>query len=115
VSITGTGYRSPGRGAKHATLCSRAVGQVRVERTREGEGFAFSVRVADETGESEHEVTLSEHDYARLGTGYATPEEFIEACFAFLLGREPKEQILRRFDVSVIPRYFPEFENRIRR
>jgi hypothetical protein len=27
-----------------------------------------------------------------------------------LLEREPKEAILRRFDVSVIGRYFPEFE-----
>ena len=35
---------------------------------------------------------------------------FVERCFAFLLEREPKESILRRFDVSVIARYFPEFE-----
>jgi hypothetical protein len=30
--------------------------------------------------------------------------------FQFLLEREPKESILRRFDVTVISRYFPEFE-----
>ena len=34
-------------------------------------------------------------------------------CFAFLLEREPKESILRSFDVSVIGGYFPEFEREI--
>ena len=31
-----------------------------------------------------------------------------------LLEREPKESILGRFDVSVIGRYFPDFESAIR-
>jgi hypothetical protein len=30
--------------------------------------------------------------------------------FRFLLGREPKESILGRFDATAISRYFPEFE-----
>ena len=29
---------------------------------------------------------------------------------AFLLDREPKEAILRVFDISVIRRYFPDFD-----
>ena len=33
----------------------------------------------------------------------------------FLLDREPKECILGRFDVTVISRYFPEFERELRR
>ena len=43
----------------------------------------------------------------------ATPEALVEASFRFLLEREPKESILRSFDVSVIGRYFPEFEREI--
>ncbi|HET6770561.1 MAG TPA: hypothetical protein VFH75_02855 [Actinomycetota bacterium] len=89
--------------------------EVHVERSQSGEIFEFSVRVSEKESETQHNVTLSEHDYARLGTGYASPEEFVHACFGFLLARETKEQILRQFDVSVIPRYFPEFENQIRR
>jgi hypothetical protein len=58
---------------------------------------------------------VSEADLARLGAGYASPEELLRACFAFLLEREPKESILRSFDVDVIGRYFPEFEDEIRR
>ena len=40
----------------------------------------------------------------------APPERYLEAAFRFLLDREPKESILRRFDVTAISRYFPEFE-----
>ncbi len=47
--------------------------------------------------------------------GYPGPEEFIRACFDFLLEREPKESILRSFDVSQIATYFPEFEAEITR
>jgi hypothetical protein len=32
-----------------------------------------------------------------------------------LLEREPKESILRRFDVKAISRYFPEFEREMPR
>jgi hypothetical protein len=32
-----------------------------------------------------------------------------------LLEREPKESILTRFDLSVIGRYFPEYEREIKR
>jgi len=42
----------------------------------------------------------------RLTAGTHTPERCIEAAFEFLLDREPKESILRRFDVTVISRYF---------
>jgi len=42
--------------------------------------------------------------------GTHLPERCIEAAFRFLLDREPKESILRRFDITVISRYFTEFE-----
>jgi hypothetical protein len=49
----------------------------------------------------------------RLTAGKHTPERCPEAAFRFLLDREPKESILRRFDVTEILRYFPEFEREI--
>lgn len=39
--------------------------------------------------------------------------DLVEASFAFLLEREPKESILREFDLTVIGRYFPEYEQEI--
>jgi hypothetical protein len=75
----------------------------------------FHVKVADGGSATEHDVTLSAVDFERLGGGYRSPDEFIRACFAFLLAREPKESILSSFDVAVIGRYFPEFEAEIAR
>jgi hypothetical protein len=86
-----------------------------VQRKGANGQIVFAVRVFDGGTESRHEVTLSEEDYRRLGEGYGSPDEFVRACFEFMLEREPKESILSSFDVSVISRYFPEFEREIRR
>ena len=42
-------------------------------------------------------------------------EDLIQSSFEFLLEREPKESILRKFDLPVIARYFPEYERAIRK
>jgi hypothetical protein len=74
--------------------------------------FHLSVHVREPGGETSHEVTVARDLLARLAPT-ETAEVFARRCFAFLLDREPKESILRRFDVSVIARYFPEFEKTI--
>ena len=79
-----------------------------------GEG-RFRVTLTEGAAKTEHEVKVGADDLERLGGGYGSADEFVRACFAFLLERETKEQILRTFDVAVIGRYFPEFEDRIRR
>jgi len=73
----------------------------------------FETVVRDGQGETRHEVTISRGDCERLTAGRHAPEQCIEAAFRFLLDREPKEAILRGFDVSVISRYFPEFEREL--
>jgi hypothetical protein len=75
----------------------------------------FHVRLRAGETETTHDVTLSASDFERLGARYRTPEDFIRACFEFLLAREPSERILSSFDVSVISTYFPEFEREIAR
>ena len=75
----------------------------------------FRVRVVDAGGESSHQVTLNPKDCARLAGTSTEPEELIRKSFVFLLEREPKESILRRFDLSAISRYFPEYENEIKK
>jgi hypothetical protein len=74
--------------------------------------FRLGVRVRDGNGETTHEVTLARDLLARLAPAESA-EAFAGRCFAFLLEREPKESILARFDISVIARYFPEFEKTI--
>jgi hypothetical protein len=71
----------------------------------------YRVTVEQAGSTSTHEVTVS-RDEAAKHPGVAT-EEFIEASFRFLLDREPREAILRRFELAVISRYFPEYESRL--
>lgn len=86
-----------------------------VEVTESGEPLHFSVTVREGNGETRHRVTMDRSTHARLGRGTATPEACVRAAFAFLLDREPKESILSSFDVTVIGRYFPEFERELPR
>lgn len=61
-----------------------------------------------------HVVSVSAAHLARLAPGAASPEDLVTRSFEFLLAREPKESILARFDLTVIGRYFPEYERAIR-
>jgi len=85
---------------------------VSVTQTAAAPTLEFAVEVREGRGSSRHTVTLDPALLARLGNS-VTGEKFVEGVFAFLLEREPKESILSRFDVSVVSRYFPEFESEI--
>jgi hypothetical protein len=93
----------------------RAVAMIHVQRIAAGDPLEFEVRVADGKGETRHRVTISQATCERLTGGRHTPERCLDAAFRFLLDREPKESILGRFDVTVISRYFPEFERELPR
>jgi hypothetical protein len=77
--------------------------------------FKFRVRVIEGGSESTHDVTVSPGQLAKLAAGKIQPEELVRRSFEFLLEREPKESILTRFDLSVISRYFQEYEREIKR
>jgi len=77
--------------------------------------FKFRVRITEAGSETTHDVTVSPSDYAKLAGEKVQPEELVRRSFEFLLEREPKESILTRFDLSVISRYFPEYEREIKR
>src|SRR5215472_15272437 len=79
------------------------------------EGDTFRVTVGEGGGRTTHVVRV-EPAYSRQLAGDAVPrEDLIRRSFEFLLEREPKEAILRSFDLSVIARYFPEYEAEIAR
>ncbi|QGM99609.1 hypothetical protein F7D14_07585 [Methylocystis parvus] len=83
-----------------------------VTRIGDGDPIVFDACVREGKSETRHRVTLARADFVRLNGG-ATAEALIESAFRFLLDREPKESILAHFDVSVIGRYFPEFEEKL--
>jgi hypothetical protein len=94
---------------------TKEVDMIEVRRTSEGDPLDFEVVVRERNGETRHHVTMSRDTCGRLTAGKYKPEHCLEAAFRFLLDREPKESILGRFDVTVISRYFPEFERELPR
>jgi hypothetical protein len=75
-------------------------------------GSIYDVTVDDGHGVTVHEVTVWPSDVAHYAPG-STPEQLLEASFAFLLERESKESILRKFELPVIERYFPGYPRAI--
>ena len=84
---------------------------IEVDQTGEG---GFRVRVVEGESETSHNVTLKAQDYERLTGKKVTEPELVRHAFEFLLAREPKESILRQFDLMVIARYFGDFESEIK-
>jgi hypothetical protein len=79
---------------------------------RHREGATYDVTVEEGASATHHEVTVWPSDVERYAPG-ASPEALLDASFRFLLEREPKEAILRRFELPVIERYFREYPAQI--
>ncbi len=78
-------------------------------------GWTCRVTVGGPGAPTTHEVSVPDADLERLAPGAADPVDLVERSFAFLLAREPKTSILRRFELPVIGHYFPAYEREIRR
>jgi hypothetical protein len=81
---------------------------------RDGDRWLCLVRVREGPFATEHRVAVTAADLARLDPGAADPERLVRAAFAFLLERESASSILRAFDLPVIGRYFPGWEDDVR-
>ena len=87
--------------------------EIRVEKLEEDDTkIRFRVTVED-SNTSIHKVTLNTEFYQSLNTKTSQPE-IIRKSFEFLLKREPKESILSEFDLRLISKYFPEFEEKVK-
>ena len=95
-----------------ATSQEDSMSSVEVTAAVVGDGWDCMVTVRDGS-ETRHRVRVSRADLARLAPGASDPVDLVEASFAFLLEREPKESILREFDLTVIGRYFPDYEREV--
>jgi len=79
--------------------------------TRESD-HDFLVRV-DAGTVTEHRVTVPNDYFEKLRSDEESKEQLIERSFQFLLERESNRSILPSFELSVIQRYFPEYESTI--
>ena len=85
---------------------------VTVHANPRGDGWSCEVGVEAGGERTRHTVTVGRDDLERWGggTGRQDVEDLVARSFEFLLEREPPSAILTRFELSVIPRYFPEYD-----
>lgn len=84
---------------------------IEVERVDDN---SFEVTVSKGKGTTRHVVAVDDEYYEDLTGGEITKEELVRRSFEFLLDHEPKESILSEFDLRMITRYFPSYEDDIR-
>jgi len=77
-------------------------------------GWHCSVTLGDDAGAPVHEVSVDRETLADLAPG-APPEELVRASFEFLLEHEPREAIMRSFELPIIGRFFGDYPDEIRR
>lgn len=73
--------------------------------------FHVTLKNGDEIA---YKVDVDKDYYKALTNHGIPPDVFVKRSFEFLLAREPKEAILRYFNVKEINNYFPEYEEEIR-
>jgi hypothetical protein len=78
-----------------------------------GNDWVCAVTVREGGSSTEHRVGVALADLAELAPGASDPTDLVRDSVAFLLEREPKESILRSFDLPLIGRYFPEYRRTI--
>ena len=62
-----------------------------------------------------HIVTLSDEVHKKLTKEKVTKEELLDFSFKFLLDREPNTSIMSSFELTVISRYFSDYEKSVKK
>ena len=87
---------------------------IRITATPNAGGWTCQVRIEEDGRKvSDHTVEVSTADLKRLAPD-GSVEELVLRSFEFLLEREPPSSILRRFALTDIERYFPDYPNVMR-
>ena len=60
-----------------------------------------------------HTVSLSDEVHINLTNDKVTKEELLDFSFKFLLDREPNTSIMSSFELTVISRYFLDYEKSV--
>ncbi len=73
----------------------------------------FIVAVREGEVETSHHVTLDDNYYNKLAAGVLTKAELIVRAFEFLLERESQAAIMTKFNMKILKKYFPKFEEQV--
>ena len=77
-------------------------------------GWQCSVTVGDDAAATVHDVSVDRGTLDDLAPGME-PEELVRISFEFLLEREPRESIMRSFELPIIGRFFGDYRNEMER
>ena len=77
-------------------------------------GWHCTVTLGDDATATTHEVSVDRQVLDDLAPG-ATPEELVRVSFEFLLEREPRESIMREFELPIIGRFFGDYRDEMLR
>jgi hypothetical protein len=90
---------------------------VEVHAEDKGDRWLCTVSVDHAGQRTRHAVTVGPADVDRWADGNKREdvESLVTRSFDFLLERESPSSILSSFDLSVIQRYFPEYDRAFRR
>jgi len=64
---------------------------------------------------TKHIVLLTDEYHDILTEKKISKKKLLEYSFRFLLDREPNTSILSSFDLNIISKYFPDYENEIKK
>jgi len=85
------------------------------EISQAADHWTFLVELGHGEGLIEYSIDVDRDYWTRLTNRRVEPAELVRLTFQFLLGKEPKELILKRFNLADVVGYFPNYENEIRR
>ena len=77
-------------------------------------GWHCTVTLGTDPGATTHEVSVDREVLDDLAPG-APPEELVRVSFEFLLEREPRESIMREFELPIIGRFFGDYRDEMLR
>jgi hypothetical protein len=78
------------------------------------DGWQCSVTVGDDPAATTHEVSVDRATLDDMAPG-VSPEELVRISFEFLLEREPRQSIMRSFELPIIGRFFGDYRDEMER
>ena len=75
----------------------------------------FGVQVSEGNETTSHKVSVPDQLLDDLAIPDLDQQALVEESFAFLLEREPATSIMREFALTEISRFFPEYQEELRR
>lgn len=85
------------------------------ETNQREDGWTFLVELGHGEEMIEYLVDVDKDYWTRLTNRRIEPAELVTITFKFLLGKEPKELILKKFNLADVAGHFPMYELEVKR